>query len=187
MMHGMSALRVEDNLSNFLLSQILAAIAFALGLAAYHFKPRHQVLKCLFASTVFNAVHFLALGRPGPAVLVILTGIRYVTATFTTSSRWMYFFFCASTASFFLVYKSPLSLLGLGATLIGTYGSFRPSDRALRIYLMVGTSMWLIHNILASTPVAAMMEASFLASNVLSYRKLYHTNRDSISPQERCK
>ncbi|MBM4074274.1 MAG: YgjV family protein, partial [Planctomycetes bacterium] len=47
------------------------------------------------------------------------------------------------------------------------------SDRRLRVCFMFGNSTWLLHNVIAGSPVASVMEASFLASNVFSYYRLY--------------
>ena len=44
---------------------------------------------------------------------------------------------------------------------------------------MVGVSLWIIHNVLARTPVAVAMEISFLASNVIGYRRFYVTRGDA--------
>jgi hypothetical protein len=163
--------------STFVLSQILAGIAFTLGLTSFQFKSRRSVLLCLSLLTVFNSSHFFLLGRPGPATLQILTGVRYLTATFTMNRKLMYLFLLVSIGAFLATFRSPLSLLALVAVLLGTYGSFQPADRTMRVFLMLGNSIWLIHNIFASTPVAMVMEASFLTSNVLGYWRFYGTRR----------
>ncbi len=164
-------------MSAFVLSQILAGMAFALGLASFQFKPRRSVLLCLSLLTVFNASHFFLLGRPGPAILQILTGVRYLTATVTMNRKLMYLFLLVSVGAFLATFRSPLSFLALIAVLLGTYGSFQPADRTMRIFLMLGNSLWLIHNIFSSTPVAVVMEASFLTSNALGYWRFYCTRR----------
>ncbi len=89
-------------MDDFVLSQLFAGIAFAFGLAPFQFKTRHSVLLCLFVSVVFNAAHFFLLDRPGPSALMLLTGIRYLTATITTNRRVMLFFFSWPPAAFLL-------------------------------------------------------------------------------------
>ena len=164
-------------MSTFVLSQILAGIAFALGVVSFQFKERRSVLLCLFFLTLFNSSHFFLLGRPGPAVLLILIGLRFLTAILSTNRALMYLFLFLSLGAFLLTFTSPLNLLALIAVLLGTYGSFQPDGRTMRIILMLGNALWLIHNLLASTPVATLMEASFLVSNLLGYRRFYHPRR----------
>ena len=161
----------------FLLSQILAGIAFVCGLASFQFKSRRSVLLCLTLLTTFNASHFFLLGSIGPASLTMLTGIRYVTAVFTRNRKVMVLFLLLSVGVFWMTFQNPLSFLALTGVVLGTYGSFQPSDRTLRLFLMLGNACWLVHNILAGTPVATVMEASFLASNIAGYWRFYRASR----------
>jgi len=163
-------------------SQVLVGIAFLFGLTAVQFKERRSVLLCLFVSTVFNASHFLMLERPGAAALIALTGVRYLIAIRTTDRRVMYVFLCISVVLCLLTFRSALSLLALFAVLVGTYGSFRPTDRVLRIYLMIGNSTWLLHNLLSRTLIGVIMEASFLSSNVIGYWRHYLAPQPAAEP-----
>jgi hypothetical protein len=159
--------------SPFVWSQVLAGIAFACGVASFQLRSRRQVLLCLTALTAFNATHFLLLERPGAAALLLLTGVRYVAAIFSTDRRLMYLFMAAAPVALLADLGHPLGLLALAAVLVGTYGSFRSEDRVLRLCFMAGNATWMVHNALARTPVAAVMEASFLASNLLGYWRFH--------------
>ncbi len=167
-------------MSVFILSQILAGLAFVCGLASFQFKSRRSVLLCLTLLTTFNASHFFLLGRTGPASLTMLTGIRYVTAVFTRNRKVMVLFLLLSVGVFWVTFKSSLSILALIGVLLGTYGSFQHSDRTLRLFLMLGNACWLIHNLLAGTPVATVMEACFLTSNIIGYWRFYRAGTKSI-------
>lgn len=172
--------------TSFLLSQTLAAFAFALGIAAFQFKTRQTVLFYWCGSALVNACHFLILGLPEPATLAALTGIRFLTAAFTTSRKVMSVFFVLVVIGFWMTFQQPLSLLALVATLLGTYGSFRPSDREVRVFLMGCALIWMVYNFLVWSPVAAMMEASFFMSNVLGFVRFYSSGRfEKFRIQER--
>jgi hypothetical protein len=162
-----------DQMSSFALSQLLAGISFAFGLASFQFKSRRNVLLCLFVSVSFNSAHFFLLDRPGPSALMLLTGMRYLVATVTTDRKVMLCFFAATIAAFTTTFKSPLSLLALCGSLIGTYGSFQPLGQQVRLYFMGGNVCWLIHNTFLWTPVGITMEAVFLASSIIGYWRHY--------------
>lgn len=164
-------------MSPFLLSQVLASCAFAMGLVSSHFRQRRSVLLCLVAATVFNACHFLLLGRQGPAALMVLIGARYLTSLRTTSRTVMYCFLALSLGAFAFTYQSPVSLLALLAVFFGTYGSFHPDDRVLRRFIMMGNTSWLVHNLLVGSPVGTLMEGAFLTSNALGYWRFYGRQR----------
>jgi hypothetical protein len=160
-------------LSPFLLSQILAAVSFGFGLTSYQFKNRRKILLCFVACNIFNASHFFLLGRPGPATLLLVTGVRYSVATVTTDRRVMVLFLFVTALAFIVFSTNLLSLLPCLGTLIATYGSFQSDDRRMRLIIMVGNAMWTVHNVLASTPVGAFMEGAFLTSNIVGYRRYY--------------
>ncbi len=156
-------------MSDFAVSQILAAIAFMLGLASVQFKTRRAILLCLVVSAVFNSAHFFVLHRPGPGALLLLTGMRQFVAVRTIDRRVLLFFLVATAAAFLSTFETRLSFVALCGTLLGTFGSFQPAGRKVRLFFMGGGVAWLIHNILAWTPVGIVMEASLLASSMVGY------------------
>ena len=101
--------------------------------------------------------------------MLVVTGLRYSAAIFTTDRRVMGLFLVVTAGAFFVSATNALSLLACIATLIAAYGSFEKDDRRLRLILMVANAMWTVHNILALTPVGAIMEGAFLASNMVGY------------------
>ena len=50
-----------------------------------------------------------------------------------------------------------------------TIGSFQPKSRHVRIMFMFAAATWMTHNIIVWTPVAALMELTFLVSNLIGY------------------
>ncbi len=66
-----------------------------------------------------------------------------------------------------LTYSQPVSFLALGATVIGTYGSFHGSEREVRYSMMATETLWCIHNIIVWSPVAIAMELLFFTSNLV--------------------
>ncbi|MBM4002471.1 MAG: YgjV family protein [Planctomycetes bacterium] len=157
----------------FFWSQVVAACAFSCGLASYQLRQRRMVLLCLTCLATLNAVHFLLLDRHTPAVMMVLTASRYVTAIYSKRRRYLYLFLVVAVIGAAVTFDGPLSWLSMAAVLCGTVGSFHASDRSMRLCFMCGNSCWLVHNLLAITPVATVMEASFLISNVLGYWKFY--------------
>jgi hypothetical protein len=160
-------------MDSFLISQILAGAAFVLGMASFQFKPRKHILWCWFVSAFFNALHFLVLGQITAGVLILITSTRFLTASFTTDRRLMYFFMVALLVGFLITFKSTLSLLAIGAALLGTWGAFQSDDRRIRITLVVCSASWIVHNTLVGSPVATLMETAFLLSNLVGWWRFY--------------
>ena len=156
-------------MSDFVLSQIVAAIAFVLGVVSFQSKSRRSFLYWISGSAFVNAIHFIVLERPAPAALYVITGSRSLIAAFTTSRKVLYFLLVAILVGFYFSYKNSLGIVGLFATLLATVGSFQRDHQVVRVYFMLSATSWMVHNTLAGTPVAALMEATFLTSNLIGY------------------
>ena len=166
-------------MSDFLLSQVVAALAFALGIVSFQFGSRRSLLFWLSASAMANACHFFILDRPAAGTLYVIMGARSLAAAFSVNRKIMYLFLGVILVGFLCSYKTPLGLLGLFGTLLATYGSFQESHQTVRRIFMLSAASWMVHNILAGTPVAALMEATFLTSNVVGYRRFRRRDRSA--------
>ena len=157
----------------FLISQILAAVAFICGVVSFQYKNRRAILFWMCGSATMSACHFFVLDRPAPAVLYLIMGTRSIVAAFTVNRKWMYFFFGLIIFGFYLSYKNPLGFLALFLTLLATYGTFQKTDKKVRLIYMICAASWVVHNFLVGSPVATVMEATFLTSNLVAYRRFY--------------
>jgi hypothetical protein len=156
-------------LSNFVLSQTVAAIAFALGITAFQMKSRRVLLVWIGTSAVANACHFFILNLTAPGILFLFMGSRSYVAAFTVNKKIMCLFLAAIVAAFCLSYERPVELIGLVGTLLATCGTFQKGHQTVRIMFMMGNACWVLHNLLVVTPVAALMEATFLTSSLVGF------------------
>jgi hypothetical protein len=155
--------------STFLASQLLATCAFAAGMAAYQGRTRRQILRRWSLAAGLNAVHFALLGVPGATALTAITSARFLAASYAADRRVMVAFMVLATAGFLATYTHAFGFLALASTLLGTWASFQPRATTVRVALAICAMLWLVHNVLAGSPVAALMEVAFLASNGLGW------------------
>lgn len=157
----------------FLISQILVAIAICFDLLSFQFKERPKIIACLVVSCLLISSHFAILGYWTATGLGLLATVRFLASLLTTSKKVMALFMCASIIVSVVSYNGILSILsGLGS-LFGTAGTFCKDDKRLRQIILIGTSLWLVHNILAKSPTAVLMEALFITSNLVGYYRFY--------------
>jgi hypothetical protein len=154
-------------MSAFVLSQILASLTLITGMAAFQLRDRKQILRGWFLAATFAAIHFFLLGSIEAGILVSITALRMLVSSFTTNPRMMWLFLTTSVVAYVATYNSPVSLLALGATIIGTVGSFHGSEKAVRYSMMATEALWAIHNLIVWSPVALLMEVLFFASNLI--------------------
>jgi hypothetical protein len=169
-------------MSTFLLSQLLAALAFAAGLAAFQFRARPAILRSWAVCAALNGTHFLLLDVPGAATLAAMISVRFLIASFTSDRRIMVLFMVLAVAGFLATVTRPVGFLALAATLLGTWASFQPSDRTVRATLAVCASLWVAHNAIIGSPVATVMELAFLGSNAIGWRRFHGRAKMDAAP-----
>lgn len=160
-------------MSNFVLSQILIAIAICTDTMSFQFKERKKIVACLLISCILISTHFMLLGHWTAACLGLVAALRFATSMFTTSKKLMVLFLVANIAILFFTYAGLLSILGCAGGLFGTVASFCKEDKLLRQLMLIGTILWIVHNVLAGSPGAVLMEAIFISSNLVGYFRFY--------------
>lgn len=158
-----------EPLSPFYTSQLLAALAFALGLGAFQLKQRQPMLICWFLSATLNASHFMVLEQFVAGLFVAVTAVRFLVAAYFPKTILMWFFLLLSLLLLGLTYQQPVQLLPFLAAMVGTIGSFQRQVIWVRSCMAIGACAWICHNILVGSPMAALMEMAFLASNLLGF------------------
>jgi hypothetical protein len=166
-------------MDTFIVSQYIAGVSFLIGICSFQFKTRRQILLCWFFADAINALHFFVLGRPAAVALLCVSASRFLTAAHTKDRRWMYLFFVLTIAGFSATYQHPVSFLVLISGILGTYGTFHQADKSVRMALLFCSVLWVIHNVIVGSPVAVVMELSYLASNVIGLWR--HHGRDRKS------
>jgi hypothetical protein len=160
-------------MSQFVVSQVLVGVAICTDLLSFQFKKRVHIVSCLFISCTLISIHFMCLGHWTAACMALLAAARFVTCVFTTKRIFRTFFVVATLLAAFVTYEGLLSILCTTGGLFGIYASFCEDDKPLRQLMAVGTAIWLLHNILAGSPGAVVMEILFLSSNIVGYFRYY--------------
>ena len=160
-------------MSLFTLSQILVGIAICSDIISFQFKKKSHIVSCLLVSCILISLHFVCLEHWTAAGLGLVAATRFATSLFSTSRVVMGLFICVTVGVAAVTYEGILSILGCSGAIFGTIASFSNDDKLLRQLMFIGTSLWLIHNILAGSPGAVLMEIIFLGSNLVGYFRYY--------------
>ena len=160
-------------MSPFLLSQILVGIAICTDILSFQFKEKKKIVACLLISCVLISIHFMLLDHWTAACLGLLAATRFTVSLFSTSKKLMVFFVLTTIALAAVSYEGILSILAGTGGVFGTMASFCKEDKQLRQLMLIGTSLWLIHNVLAGSPGAVLMEVLFISSNLVGYFRYY--------------
>jgi hypothetical protein len=160
-------------MSSFVLSQVLVGLALCTDLLSFQFKERKHIVSCLLVSCLLISAHFMLLGHWTAAGLGLLAATRFTTSIFSTSRYFMYIFVAATWVISFFTYEGLLSIIGCFGGTFGTVGSFCKEDKRLRQLMFAGTLLWIIHNSIAGSPGAVILEIFFASSNIVGYYRYY--------------
>lgn len=160
------------------LSQVVVALAMVADVAAFQFVERTRILLCLSLAGVLLSVHFFLLGHSLPGYLVLVSVARKLAAVWWPKAAWLWLFLVIATACAILTYDGWLSIVAYLAAVLVTVATFRETDRELRRWQMAGTTAWIVHNSIAGSPMAVLMEVGCLASNIAGYRRYYAASAD---------
>ncbi len=126
----------------------------------------------LFRCSVIS-LHFMCLDHWTAACLGLIAAARFIVILFSTSKLFMGFFIDVTVIVSVLTYEGLLSILGCTGSIFGTAASFSKGDKSLRQLMSICTIIWIIHNCLAGSPGAVLMEIFFLCSNLVGYFRFY--------------
>lgn len=160
-------------MSLFVVSQIMVCIAICSDVASFQFKEKAHIVSCLLVSCSMISLHFMLLGHWTAASLALLAAARFVTSLFTSRKLFRNLYVLAALIIAVLTFEGLLTVLCTVATIFSVFASFSDGDKPLRQLMMVSTSIWLVHNILAGSPAAVVMEMFFLGSNIVGYFRFY--------------
>ena len=160
-------------MSPFALSQILVGFALCSDILSFQFKNRKHVVMCLLVSCTLISSHFMLLGHWTAAGLGIIAAIRFTISLFSTSRKLMYFFVGATWIISLVTYEGLLSILGCAGSTFGTIAAFCKQDKQLRQMMFACTCLWIVHNCLAGSPAAVILEIFFISSNIIGYYRFY--------------
>ncbi|MGX9523037.1 YgjV family protein [Vibrio mediterranei] len=171
-------------MSAFFWSQVFIAIAIVFDLISFQFKQKRKIVCCLCISGILISTHFVLLEKWTAASLMLLASIRYFISIFSTSRKLMLLFLTSALVITVMTFVDFISLLSFGGTLFQTTAVFSQSDKRLRQLMIFGTFLWLIHNYLAGSPTAVLMELLFIGSNIIGYYRYYGIHLSLMNKNE---
>ena len=168
-------------MSDFVISQLLATLAAILDLSSFQCKKRQHIMLCLSVASLLIALHFFFLGKDAAGWMMAISAVRFYVSIYSQSRLLVSCFVLCSLGMTVFSFSGLLSLISGAANLLATLGSFCRIDKHLRLMLIAASCLWVVHNILAVTPMGALAESLYLGSAIVGYYRFYF-NRKQPSP-----
>lgn len=160
-------------MSEFFLSQLLVSITLIIECFAMQFKNKNHILALLSLSCLFNGAHYLLLAQKTAGYIFLFSSVRFLI-----SIKWKFQWIAVGSLciSLFITahsYNGFLSILSFLATVFTTLGSFSANDKYLRIMMILGGILWIIHNTLLWSPISILVELIFVGGGAISFYRYY--------------
>ena len=160
-------------MSLFIASQILVGLAALFDIASFQFKNRIALLSALCISALLIAAHFALLKEWTAACLLVIGACRYLAGIFIFNSRIKWLFYFITVLASALTFSGITSALSCIASLLHTKASFSHNDKLMRLLMVIGTTVWGVHDIIVGSPVAVLIDILFIVSSGIGYYRIY--------------
>ncbi|WP_105901350.1 YgjV family protein [Vibrio gangliei] len=166
-----------DYLLNLPFAQWLGFLSFALGISTFYQKDDRKLKIVMLIFQFNNIVHFYLLGSTISALSTLLSFIRTGMAIKTSSKLVATIFVLISLSLGLYFMKSPLDLLPIAGSVLGTIAVFVLKGIQMRIAFIVGAMCWLANNIIVGSIGGTLLEATLLTVNLFTILRLYRYNK----------
>lgn len=148
------------------LAQMAGWLAAAAAIIAMLQKSDLRLKQGLIIHTVLYGIHFALLGLPTAVISCVIALARISLSIYTRSLLCVAVLIIFSVATALAVSRSTVEILPLAASVVLTLSLFRFDGIKLRLGLLGGSVLWLIHNIYVQSWGGICLEACFCLSTL---------------------
>lgn len=148
------------------LAQMAGWLAAAAAIIAMLQKSDLRLKKGLIIHTVLYGIHFALLGLPTAVVSCVIALARITLSIYTRSLLCAAALIIISAAMAFALSRSTVDILPLAASVVLTLSLFRFDGIKLRLGLLAGSILWLIHNVYVQSWGGICLETCFCLSTL---------------------
>lgn len=153
-------------------AQLAGYVAFVLGVGSFLQTDDRRFKLWMLGECVAYVVHFALLGVPTAVASSLLSTIRSALSL-KTRSLWVALAIVAANIAFGMMLATRWSdWLPLTASCLGTLALFLLEGIRMRLLMLVGTSLWIINNIIAGSIGGTALEVVVALANVTTIVRL---------------
>lgn len=167
------------------LAQFFGMISFTLGVLCFYQRDDKRLKMMMLLLQLNNVLHFGLLGAWTASLSALIAVGRTGLALRTRSRRLSYLFIVLSVVLGFLVSDRWTDIFPILGTCMGTYALFCLSGIAMRLAFLLGACFWLTNNIIVGSLGGTLLEATLIAVNLNTIRRLYRARRLTLDSQKR--
>jgi hypothetical protein len=153
-------------------AQLFGYLAFVLGVTSFLQKNDIRFKLYMAAECVAYVVHFTLLGNPAAGASSLVSMTRSLVSIYS-KSLWIALFFVAiNVALGFKLATVWWNWIPLIASCVGTLALFLLEGIPMRMVMLVGTSLWIVNNVLSGSIGGTALEVVIAITNSYTIYKL---------------
>jgi len=158
---------------NFLtLPQLFGWGAFVFGMACFLQRSDLRFKQFMALECAAYVIHFLLMGQwTASASAMVSLGRSMASVHFPLKSVGLLFMAMSLVCGFFL-YTSWVSWLPISASVLGTFALFFLNGIRMRLLMLLGTALWLVHNYWVGSAGGTVLEAVLLGVNAMTILRM---------------
>ena len=162
-------------------AQLFGYAAFFLGVTSFLQKNDIRFKLFMSAECVAYLVHFTLLGNPAAGASSLVSMTRSLVSIYS-KSLWIALFFVAiNIALGFKLATVWWNWIPLIASCVGTLALFLLEGIKMRMVMLVGTSLWIVNNVLSGSIGGTALEVVIAITNTYTIYKMRVKAREAVA------
>jgi hypothetical protein len=161
-----------DSVDLFSWPQLLGWAAFLFGVASFAQTSDARFKKLMALECFAYVLHFALLGQWTASASATVSLGRSLAAVRYPYKRVGLFFMALSVACGLLLYTSWVSWLPITASVLGTFALFFLKHVRMRLVMLSGTVLWLIHNYWVGSAGGTLLEGVLCIVNIVTLLRM---------------
>lgn len=147
--------------------------AFAFGMACFAQTDDRRFKVFMALECAAYALHFTLLGQPTAVASTLISLARSIAALKARTPVVGLGFVLLNLSVGVWLFNGWISLLPIAASIIGTVALFFLHGVSMRVLMLGGTALWLVHNLLVGSVGGSLLEACLLLANLRTILRLW--------------
>lgn len=160
--------------------QLFGFISFALGVLSFLQTDDRKLKLIMVVLNISNTIHYALFGAMTSLVASILSTFRTALSVRTRSLVVALIFIALNIGLGSWVAQSFSDLWSVIGMAIGTYALFRLKGMPMRFAFLVGSSCWLVNNIIVGSIGGTLLEIMMISVNATTIFRLFRARNKAL-------
>ncbi|URL07257.1 YgjV family protein [Avibacterium sp. 21-595] len=152
--------------------QLLGIVAFILGVICFYQKNDRKLKIVMLIQNITYMSHFILMGANVAALSSLLSTLRTAASIYVKSKYVAFLFVIVGIVFGYIIADSIWQIFPIIASTAGTIALFLLQGIPMRLFMLIGSSCWLINNLLVGSLGGILLESTVIVVNTITIFRL---------------